>query len=88
MRFFFALFLMFFATTFAQAGAWGEGAFDNDDALDWVAQCTRSKDITPVSRALQAVLSTEYIEAPEGSAAIAAAEVVASAFRINGVRLD
>lgn len=78
MRSLLALVLFFFATTFAQAGAWGEGAFDNDDALDWVAQCIRSKDITPVSRALQVVLGAEYIEAPEGSVAVAAAEVVAA----------
>ena len=63
----------------AHAGAWGEGSFENDDALDWATECSDSKDTAPVARALNAVLKSEYIEAPEASAAIAAAEVVAAA---------
>lgn len=63
----------------AHAGAWGEGSFENDDALDWVAECTRASSVTPVAAALDAALSGKTLEAPEGSVAIAAAEVVAAA---------
>ena len=69
--------LLVSSTTFA--GAWGTGSFENDDALDWVADCTDAKDIAPVARALSAVMKSEYIEAPDGSAAVAAAEVIAAA---------
>lgn len=63
----------------AQAGAWDSGSFDNDDAQDWVAQCIRSKGATRIATALEAALSDGYIDAPECSAAVAAAEVVAAA---------
>jgi hypothetical protein len=62
-----------------RAGAWGTGSFDNDDALDWAAQCARSRDSKLVSAALNTVLKSDYLEAPEASAAVAAAEVVAAA---------
>ena len=61
------------------AGAWDIGPFDNDDALDWVWELSESKDLSVVSDALQAVSdSPGYLEAPTGSMAIAAAEVVAA----------
>ena len=63
----------------AYAGAWGEGSFDNDDALDWVAKCTQVSDISVVSASIDSALKSEFIEAPEGSEAIAATEVVAAA---------
>jgi hypothetical protein len=63
----------------AQAGAWGEGSFENDDALDWVARCTQSSGIALLSLTLNAIVEAEYIEAPDGSAAVAAVEVVAAA---------
>jgi hypothetical protein len=63
----------------ALAGAWGDGSFENDDALDWVGQCTQSTGTKVVSTALTAALKAQYLEAPEGSAAVAAAEVVAAA---------
>ena len=78
MRTLITLLLLFVAAT-AHAGAWGEGSFDNDDALDWVAQCAASNNVAPVSLALNAALDGEYIEAPTASAAIAAAETVAAA---------
>jgi hypothetical protein len=70
--------LSLFVATWAYAGAWGDGSFENDDALDWVAECTRSRDIIPVRRALESVLNVSYIEAPQASEAIAASEVVAA----------
>lgn len=79
MRTLVVLFLLFFAATTAQAGAWGDGSFENDDALDWVAQCVRSNGIALVTQTLRAALDGKYIEAPEGSVAVAAAELVAAA---------
>jgi hypothetical protein len=63
----------------ALAGAWGEGSFQNDDALDWVATCASTKSTAPVRDALERALRGKYLEAPEGSSAVAAAEVVAAA---------
>jgi hypothetical protein len=74
-----ALFLSLLFAATAQAGAWGEGSFDNDDALDWAAECSHSSSPAMVGRTLRAVLDAKYIEAPSGSAAVAAAEVVAAA---------
>ena len=62
----------------AKAGAWEAGSFDNDDALDWASQCARSKGISLISATLNAALTKNYLEAPECSAAVAAAEVVAA----------
>ena len=60
-------------------GAWGTGSFENDDALDWMGDLAESGDAAAVESALKVVAeSTGYLEAPEGSAALAAAEVVAA----------
>jgi len=63
----------------AKAGAWDSGSFDNDDALDWVSQCVKSKGSSLILSTLNSAVVSEYIEAPECSAAIAAAEVIAAA---------
>jgi hypothetical protein len=67
------------APNVALAGAWGAGSFDNDDAADWVISCAGQKSIEPVRQALQFALDQKYLDAPFGSNAIAAAEVVAAA---------
>jgi len=60
-------------------GAWDTGSFDNDDALDWVWLATEGDDLSPVSEAFEGVLSAPgYVQAPDASIAIAAAEVVAA----------
>ena len=59
-------------------GAWGAGPFDNDDALDWLATLSASRDFAAGRQALN-VAGEDYLEAPEGSTALAAAEVVAAA---------
>lgn len=74
-----AILVALLVTLLAHAGAWGEGSFENDDALDWVAECVNSKDTAEVAKALDAVLNSDYIESPDGSAAVAAAEVIAAA---------
>lgn len=60
-------------------GAWADGSFDNDDALDWGAELEGAEDSEPISVALDAVLETDdYLEAPETLRGISAAEVVAA----------
>jgi hypothetical protein len=59
-------------------GAWGTGSFENDDALDFLAELER-KGQAAIERALDKVTTlgaAEYLEAPEASAAIAASEVI------------
>lgn len=61
-------------------GTWGHGPFDNDDAGDWVWELEESQDFSAVQAALEAVTrpGIGYIEAPDCSTAVAAAEVVAA----------
>ncbi len=62
-------------------GAWGAGSFDNDDAMDWVAELVAGSGDAVLREALAPVASTDdrYLEAPDCSIAIAAAEAVAAA---------
>ncbi|MDQ6943282.1 MAG: DUF4259 domain-containing protein [Candidatus Eremiobacteraeota bacterium] len=60
-------------------GAWGMGTFENDDAMDWIADFSAS----PSDEALRAALARPadadgYLESPDASNALAAAEVVAA----------
>ena len=57
-------------------GAWGTGVYENDGAADWTADLA-SDGLSAVRAALAGVAEAGYIEAPEGAAAIAAADVVA-----------
>lgn len=62
-------------------GAWGADSFDNDDASDWIADFCEAPDPTLIVKALSAVANvdaSEYLEAPDCSVGIAAAEVVAA----------
>ena len=68
-----------FCSCLALAGGWDVGPFDNDDALDWVWELSESDDLSVVEEALRAANSSSgYLEAPTGSIALAAAEVVAA----------
>lgn len=59
-------------------GAWGHGPFDNDDAMDWVADFGEQANWAMIEQSLRAVAEADgYVEAPESSMAIAAAEAVA-----------
>ncbi len=78
-RNFLSLAVLFAIVPYAKAGAWESGSFDNDDALDWVSQCVRSNGSTHIFATLNTALTNGYLEAPECSAAVAAAEVVAAA---------
>ena len=66
-------------TLSAHAGAWGEGAFDNDAAQDFLAECTRSADAYLVSQAIELALVASFVDADDGAAAVAAGEVIAGA---------
>ena len=62
-------------------GAWGHGSFDNDDAMDWLQEFEEG-GLGAVESAFDAVTSLsegDYLEAPEASMALAAAEIVATA---------
>jgi len=60
-------------------GAWGHGSFENDDAADFVADVTEGSDLDRVRSTLDAVATgTGYLDAPDASEAIAAAEIVAA----------
>lgn len=62
-------------------GAWGNGNFENDDALDWLQEFENG-GAAAVAAALDHVTSLsegDYLEAPEASMALAAAEIVAAA---------
>lgn len=62
-------------------GAWGKGPFDNDSALDWLADVEELEPDEAVLDALEAVRGVDYIEVDEGSAAVAAAAVLLAAMR-------
>jgi hypothetical protein len=60
-------------------GAWDHTTFGNDDACDWGSNLHSYKDLSFVEETLDKIVDNgpEYLEAPEASEAIAAAEVVA-----------
>jgi len=80
-------FMAFLTCGVCLAGAWGPGAFENDDALDWVHLCANSKDGAFIASALETALQPGGLQASEAAAAIAAAEVVAAAKGKPGVGL-
>ena len=61
-------------------GASGYSAFENDDAMDWLAELEDAEDASVLEDAFDAILEVgeAYVEIPEASVAIAAAEVVAA----------
>jgi hypothetical protein len=61
-------------------GAWGINTFENDDAADWIGEFCDEPDKELLVEAFDAVndIGDDYLEAPESSAALAAAEVIAA----------
>ena len=59
-------------------GAWANDPFGNDTALDWVYGLEGADDLSLIEATLQTVLDTgeDYLEAPAGDEAIAAADVL------------
>jgi hypothetical protein len=59
-------------------GAWSHEPFGNDDANDWAYDLEQVSDLSFVEQTLDQALDAEdYLEAPEGSNAVAAVEVLA-----------
>lgn len=60
-------------------GAWDHTTFGNDDACDWGGDLRSHEDLSFLEETLDRVVEVggEYLEAPESSEAIAAAEVIA-----------
>jgi hypothetical protein len=61
-------------------GAWGYGSFENDDALDWVYGLQKSKGLSLIIQAFDAIISSigDYLDASDCANALAAAETVAA----------
>lgn len=70
-------------------GAWGTGAFDNDDASDWVYDFEK-RGIAAIEDALSEAEGSRPLEMPTDVNAIAAGEVVAAALGrpATGLRED
>ena len=65
-------------------GAWATDSFANDDALDWLLDFVEAPTIEMLRDTLEHITTTdadEYLEAPDCSEAVAAAEIVAA---LNG----
>ena len=62
-------------------GAWGAGSFENDDAMDWVIGLAEGSGDAVLRDALTPITTTDdrYLEGPDCSIAVAAAEAVAAA---------
>ena len=62
-------------------GAWATDSFANDDALDWLIDFVEAPTIEMLRDTLEHITNLgadEYLEAPDCSEAIAAAEIVAA----------
>ena len=68
-------------------GAWGLLFDENDDAADWLAEFGDAPDWSVVDQALNCA-DEDYLEAPDCSNALAAAEVVAAGIGKASPRLD
>lgn len=69
-----------FASLAAVAGAWGPGAFDNDEAGDWLAALDATQAESTLTRALAEVRAeSEVIDVDTCSVAVAAAALIAGA---------
>jgi hypothetical protein len=61
-------------------GAWGPGVFENDSALDCMADVVGGDGSSELEALLDRVLAAgeEYLEAPDAECALAVAEIVAA----------
>lgn len=60
-------------------GDWGAKSFENDDARDWLYELEEADTLEPIEEAFLVITENDdYLEAPECSAALAAAEVLAA----------
>ncbi|WP_420382458.1 DUF4259 domain-containing protein [Novosphingobium sp.] len=68
-------------------GAWGFQFDENDDAADWLADFVDAPSWEAVDHAL-AMTGSGYVEAPDASAALAAAEIVAAGLAKASPKLE
>jgi len=64
-------------------GSWDSGAFDNDDAQDFLVVLEKAapeQRTARVVRALQVAVTSSYLDVDDGNTAVAAAALVAAAF--------
>ena len=60
-------------------GAWGTGSFENDDAVHWITDLGESTDTALLEEALEPKeVEGYYLEAPEDSRILCAAEILAA----------
>lgn len=61
-------------------GTWGPGTFENDAALDCMAEIVDGRGVSAIDQYLDRVLGVgrDYLEAPDAECTIAMAEMVAS----------
>ena len=61
-------------------GAWGINNFENDDASDWLGEFCDEPNEEALNEAFASVneIGNDYLEAPESSIALVAAEIVAT----------
>lgn len=59
-------------------GAWGVQTFENDQALDFVADIVETNSLELVVSALDAIGPGIYLEAPDCESALVAAELIAA----------
>jgi hypothetical protein len=60
-------------------GAWGYAPFENDAALDWMSWAGDDTN-EAVDSALRQAVAADYLDVDQGSAAVAAAAIVAAAY--------
>ena len=60
-------------------GAWGSDVFENDDACDFAAEVAKGKDLSRLKATFDRVqeIGQLYLEAPDASEALSAADIVA-----------
>jgi Domain of unknown function (DUF4259) len=62
-------------------GTWGEGAFDNDYAWDWLCiELEEARDVSVLADALNEALTTAVLNMRLGAEALAACEVLAAVY--------
>ena len=60
-------------------GAWGVGAFDNDDAADWLEVLQTADNEAVLKKALETVqVGESYLEAPEAIRMLCSCEIIAA----------
>lgn len=73
--------LLLILPTYSFAGAWDVGSFENDSALDWAYELESARSVNFLSQTFNSIRNAQQLDVDACSAALAAAEVVASIHR-------